>query len=450
VMGSKQLKAVVVRAAGPRKVTPEFRTLCKAAHERVRTFPALDWMKRWGTSSIVGIKNVSGDLPSRNHQRGQVPFIGLINAEAVDKYVVRPHACHACGIHCGRDSVVPDGPYACSTGGPEYETIDALGPMVWNSNLEALIYANWRCNELGLDTISTGATMAFAMECHQRGLLDDPELSLEWGDVDSIVGMIERIGSRSAGLGNLLAEGTKRAALEIGQGAEAYAMQVKGLEMTRQEPRIAKGMGLGHVTSNRGPDHLYGLPTVDLAAIWDVAREYFPAEILDELMDTSNETYKPDLLVLSEHFCALSDSLGVCKFTTPETWCFKPRDLAEALGALQGRTITESEMLAYGERIVNVERLYNVRQGMSRADDRLPKRFTTEPLDIQAFEINPETGWGTPAGKPARAGAIVRDLDAMLDRYYMLRGWSPNGVPTLEKAGALGLAAHAAAAGVPE
>ena len=439
VMGSKRLKAVVVKAAGRRTVPPAFRKRAVEVSKYLRTTPKLEDLRRYGTSFLVGIKNASGDLPAKNHQMGQVPFVGKIDAEALDRYVVKAKGCYACPLLCGRVSEVTEGRFACHTGGPEYETIDALGPMTWLSDMEAIIYANLRCNELGLDTISTGVVVAFAMECHEKGLLESEDLSLAWGDPEAVLGLIERIAQRQ-GIGDTLAEGVRLAAEQIGGGAEGLAMHVKGLETPRQEPRIAKGFGLGHATANRGADHLSALPTIDLAGHWDVAQRYFPEEMLDELMDTDNERYKADEVVLGEHYCALTDALGICKFTTSEDFALHPDDLAEGLSLLWEYPVTAEELMTAGERIVNLERMYNARQGMGRADDRLPERFTKEPLDVWEFTTDPETGWGTPSEKPVRAGAIVRDLDAMLDRYYDLRGWDRNGRPTEETLQRLGLA----------
>ena len=275
------------------------------------------------------------------------------------------------------------------------------------------------------------------MECHQRGLLDDADLSLAWGDADTVLGLIERIAHRR-GLGDLLAEGVRRAAQAIGGDAPRYAMHVKGMELPRQEPRIAKGFGLGHATSNRGADHLYALPTIDLAGNLDAAQRLFPPEIIPALMETDDETYKPDLVVFSEHYCALSDALGVCKFTTAETYALLPEDLAAGLSALWGQEIGGEELLTAGERIVNLERLYNVRLGLSRADDRLPSRFTTEPLEVYASARDEATGEVLRPAEPVHPG-ILRDFDAMLDRYYRLRGWNANGVPTPETLRRLGL-----------
>jgi len=219
-------------------------------------------------------------------------------------------------------------------------------------------------------------------------------------------------------------------------------MQVKGLELPRQEPRFAKGFGLGHATSNRGADHLYGLPAIDLAGAWDVANRVFPPEIVPELMDTTNEKYKPDMVVFGEHFCALTDSLGICKFSTIEEYALFPEDLAPGVAALWGRPVTGADLLLVGERIVNLERLYNMRLGLSRQDDYLPARFTTEPAPLYDYEEDPQTGEMVRSAEPVQHGLLV-DFDGMLDRYYDLRGWTRDGVPTAETLARVGLAAEA-------
>jgi aldehyde:ferredoxin oxidoreductase len=379
-----------------------------------------------------------------------------VNATAFDKYVTEHRGCYACPIKCSRDSVVADGPFAVAVEGPEYETTNALGPMCWISDPEAILYANRLCNEYGLDTISTGVTIAFALELHEKGLLPPAlgpvsdraaslgpvsdradDLPLEWGNPATLHGLIERIALRQ-GIGDLLAEGTRRAAKRIGGGAERYAMQVKGMELPRQEPRFAKGFGLGHATSNRGADHLYGLPAIDLAGAWDVARRLFPAEIVPELMDPANEKYKADMVVYGEHFCAITDALGICKFSTIEEYALFPEDLAPGIAALWGKPVTGADLLTVGERIVNLERMYNVRQGLSRADDHLPARFTQELAPLYEFTEDPATGQMRQSAEPIRYG-LLHDFDAMLDRYYALRGWDDNGIPRPETLRRLGL-----------
>ena len=433
-MGSKNLKAIHAIAAGRPATPPELRAAAKEATDKLRADPHLDGLRRWGTLVLMDSKNIGGDQPAKNHQFAQVPFIKSVNAAAFDRYVEEHRGCYACPIKCSRDSRVADGPYQVEIEGPEYETTNALGPMCWVSDPEAILYANRLCNEYGLDTISTGVTVAFAMELHEKGLLpaaaEPDDLPIEWGNPATLHGLIERIALRQ-GIGDILAEGTKRAAERIGGGAERYAMQVKGLELPRQEPRFAKGFGLGHATSNRGADHLYGLPAIDLAGAWDVANRLFPAEIVPELMDPANEKYKPDMVVYGEHFCAMTDALGICKFSTIEEYALFPEDLAPGVAALWGRPVTGADLLTVGERIVNLERMYNVRQGLSRADDRLPLRFTEEPAPLYEFEEDPATGEMHQSAEPIRYG-LLHDFDGMLDRYYDLRGWQRNGIPRPE------------------
>ncbi|MCK5157190.1 MAG: aldehyde ferredoxin oxidoreductase family protein [Spirochaetales bacterium] len=427
VMGSKNLKAVVTRASGKIPYPDAFKKVALEMMKKVGKHPEAKFLRKWGTAVLVDPKNISGDFPARNHQEVQVPYWKDVNAEMVDNYLEKNDGCFSCPIRCSRFTKIEEGKYTCSTEGPEYETINSFGPMVGNSNMELIIYANLLCNRYGLDTISTGVSIAFAMECHQRRLLNDDELSLEWGDEESITGLIERIAYRQEGLGDLLAEGVKRAAEKIGGSAEKYAMQVKGMEMPRQEPRTTKGMALAHSTSNRGADHLYALPTIDLTGNVEAAEKFFP-ECMPEILERTSEKYKPEMNILSEAYCAISDALGVCKFSTTEAFILYPEDFARGLSELPGYDLDEEGIIKAGERIVNIERMYNVRQGFDRKDDQLPSRFLTEPatlIDMETKEIIKE-------------GLIV-DLDYMLDRYYRLRNWTAEGIPSADKLRELGL-----------
>ncbi len=437
VMGSKNLKALHVNAGQKSPSSPaEFLKLVKKHSKILINHQNSQGLMNESTLFLMRIKNAIGDLPAKNHQTGQVPFINRVDAKTFGKYWRERKGCAVCPIRCSRSSAVTEGPYISHIEGPEYETADALGPLVWNSDAEVVIKGNEMCNKLGMDSISTGISIAFAMECHEHGLLDDPDFSLEWGDPVTILGLIEKIAYRK-GIGDLLANGVRQAAAKIGKGAEYYAMQVKGVEMPRQEPRIAKAFGLGHATGNRGADHLYALPTVDLAGNWDVARKLFPESILPSLMDLADETYKADIVVYGEHFCAIADSLGLCKFSTAETYVVMPDDIAEGLSAL-GYEYTGDELLTAGERIVNLERLYNIRHGFSRKDDYLPERFSREPLDVYAYHAAPSGDEMVRSEEPITTG-VVQDMDAMLDRYYQLRNWDNEGKPTPETLKRLGI-----------
>ncbi len=425
VMGSKNLKAVAINGNNKINVAnPEkFRSLCTEAFKRWSPKnPQLEGLSKYGTPWLINSKNEIGDLPAKNHQTAQFPWAEDISGETIrEKYFVKSESCFACPVHCRASVKVSDGKYAPLTGTrPEYESIDSLGPMLWISDFSAIMKANQLCNELGLDTISTGVTIAFAMELYEKELITKKEtkVSLEWGNDESMLKLIKMIASRE-GFGDILAEGTARAAERIGGQANRFAMHVKKMEMPRQEPRTLKAFGLGHAVSNRGADHLYALPTIDSARKWDVAKQLFPNKPLDKMMDTRNPTYKPEIVVFTENYCAATDALSVCKFTTAETYIFMPLDIAKALSVLTGEKFTEKELLMCGERIVNLERCFNVQEGFSRKNDKLPERFLKEPYQ----------------------GSIV-ELNRMLSKYYKLRGWSKNGIPKSETIKKLGVSKY--------
>jgi len=422
VMGSKNLKAVVLK--GNRKIDiahPErFHELCLESLKRWSPDnPSLSRLSSDGTPWLITSKNRIGDLPARNHQTAQVPWADKISGENMrSKYFVKSETCYGCPIHCRAYSRALEGKYSPIEGArPEYESTDALGPMCWISDFSTIMKMNEVCNELGLDTISTGGIIAFAMELYEKELITEKEtgLPLEWGNDESALSLIRMIAYRQ-GFGDILAEGTARAAERIGGDARRYAMHVKGMELPRQEPRTLKAFGLGHATSNRGADHLYALPTIDSAGRIDVAEQVFPNLPIDELMDTRCPTYKPDIVAFTEEYCAVSDALGVCKFTSVETYIFMPAEYAEILSAVTGEKFTGEDLLTGGRRIINMERCFNVREGFSRKDDVLPERFLKESY----------------------MGSIV-ELEEMLSKYYRLRGWSRDGIPQKETLKALGL-----------
>ncbi|RKX77848.1 MAG: aldehyde ferredoxin oxidoreductase [Spirochaetes bacterium] len=426
VMGSKRLKAVVAIGSKPVPYPPQFKEIAREMMKKTGRHPGSKSLRRWGTAHLIDPKNISGDLPTRNHQFTQFSRGQMVNAGSLDRYLERNDGCFSCPIRCSRFTRVEKGKYSCNTEGPEYETIDSFGPMVDNDNMELIIYCNLLCNRYGMDTISTGVSIAFAMEAHEAGLLNDEELTLKWGDEETITGLIERI-AFGRGMGNLLGRGVREAAAIIGGEAWKYAMHVKGLELPRQEPRICKGMALGHATSNRGADHLYALPTIDLTGNVEAAEKFFP-EYMPEILEPNDETYKPEMNILTEAYCAISDALGVCKFSTTENFSLYPEDLAEGLTAITGFNYNEESLLRAGERIVNIERMYNCRHGLERKDDMLPPRFLKEGARV----------FNLANGDLIKEGLTV-NLDYMLDKYYRLRGWDPRGIPTTEKLKELGL-----------
>ncbi len=421
VLGHKRLKAIVTVSGDTLRWPRRFVSLASAAHRAVADNPGVSSLAQWGTPYLVAIKNVVGDLPTKNHRLGQVPFVDRVDAGAFEPFRSQTKGCQGCSIRCGRISEVGTGPHQCRSAGPEYESIDALGPNCFCSDAEAIVHANARCNQLGLDTISVGGAISFAMECHERGLLDDPTVDLTWGNPAAILELIEQIASQR-GLGALLGQGTRCAAERIGGDALDLAMHVKGLEIPCQEPRVAKAFGLGHATSNRGADHLYGLPTIELTNNETVVKKILP-DLLPSVLDPWDETSKPSLLKFSEEYCAVSDALGVCKFTTTETYAILPTDIALALSSL-GLPMSASDLLTVGERIVNLERWINVQHGLRSADDTLPRRFVEDSLPLhQSEQVLRERSVSAPQPR-------IHDLPAMLQTYYGLRGWTRDGLPT--------------------
>jgi aldehyde:ferredoxin oxidoreductase len=437
VMGSKNLKAIhVIARRRSIETPPGFREVAKRVSAYLIHHPRLQTLMEESTLFLVQAKQAVGDLPANNHQLNQVPYVHKIDTQAFRKYWTKRTGCAGCPIRCARQVELQLDDEAIRLEGPEFESANALGPMCGISDPETIIRANYLCNEYGMDTISAGVTIAFAMECHQRGLLHDPEHTLEWGDANTVLGLLKQI-ARRQGLGNLLADGTQRAAQQLGSIAENFAMHVKGLELPRQEPRTNKAMALGLATSNRGADHLYAFSVIDAIGAWDVARQLFPEEILPKLMNFSDETYKPDSGIYGEHFCAITDALGICKFSTVQNYIVMPAHLAEGLQAL-GLELTAEELLTIGERIVNLERMYNVHHGMDRRHDSLPPRFLEEPIAVYAYQPDPQSDMLRPSEEPIIDPDVVH-LDQMLDRYYALRGWSKRGIPTPETLRRLGL-----------
>ncbi len=401
VMGAKNLKAV---AASGRKHLPVARPDAFAearqalAHQFLSSEAAVAFGK-YGTPGNVHIVNARGLFPTMNYR--QSTFEG---AESIDgvKLEEMPHkrfGCYGCPIRCRKKVSLTNGPYA-GTGysAPEYETLWAFGADCGNSNLEAIIAANHLCSELGLDTISTGNAIGFAMQLFESGLLSESDtdgLDLRFGNHAAMVSLVERIGMRS-GFGKLLGEGVRRAAEALGHGAERFAMHVKGMEISGYEPRAAKGMALGYATSPRGACH---------------ERAFLPQEAFGAPphVDPLTENGKGAMVKARQDEVAVMDSLGFCVLAGRGA---QLADLVPLWNGVTGFDQSEADLLTVGERICNLERVFNLKAGFSAADDTLPEHFLVDQL---------------PDG-PAR-GQVV-DLQRLIADYYAARGWGPDGVPT--------------------
>ena len=412
VMGSKNLKAVAVRSASYKieYADPEgFREAAKKALKVIRENSFIPLRRKYGTPIWVAPVNKAALLPTRNFRTGVFEKAENISGETMrDKIVVKDGTCYNCIIQCWKYTHVESGKYKVDElAGPEYESIALLGSDCGVGSIEAVAHASMLCDDLGLDTISTGNSIAFAMECYERGLLtaDDTDgLELKFGNADAEIEMVKKIAYRK-GLGNLLAEGVRRASKKIGDGSERFAMHVKGLEIPGYDPRGAFGMALAYATSDRGACH---------QRAWTVR-----AEIEGKLEPRFSTKGRARFVKETQDERAMCFSLVLCDFAPLEV-----KHFVELLNKATGFNFTVEDYLKTGERIWNLTRLFNVREGITRKDDTLPPRFMEEPL---------------PEG--ATKGQVVTKemLDEMLDEYYALRGWDKNGVPTEEKLKELGL-----------
>ncbi|RLF09764.1 MAG: aldehyde ferredoxin oxidoreductase [Thermoprotei archaeon] len=416
VLGSKRLKAIAVTSS-IRRLEPsrpkEFEDIVAELRDVFKTHPTTgEVLPKLGTPSLIDIANVSGVLPTMNWREGVFDEADKINAASLSKYWVDREACYGCPIGCIKVTRIPSGPYAgVEIDGPEYETLASLGSNCAVSDLEAIIYANYLCDEYGMDTITTGGVIAFAMECYDRGLLTKDELGFElrFGGPEALVKTVELI-ARRWGVGNILAEGVKRAAERIGRGAEQLAVHVKGLELPAWDPRGAWGQALVYAISDRGACHLS-------AAV-------LPMELfgIPHKLERFTIEEKPKYVKYTEDFIAANETLIGCEFGR---FALTPAQPARLLSAMTGMELNEAGFLKLGERIINLVRAFNVKAGVRRQHDTLPPRILRESHS-----------------KGPTAGKVIGEeaLKQMLDQYYDLRGWNVNtGEPTDEKLRELGL-----------
>ena len=418
VMGSKNLKAVVARGdkevtvADPKSLSELTKELGPVILKNTRR------LAEYGTSQVVTPAEELGDLPVRNWKKGRwqegaEKLSGVTMARTILK---SRYFCGACIVGCGRTVAIDHGEYAGVEGaGPEYETMALLGANVLLDDLEAVAKAHELCNRYGLDVLSTGAVIGFALEAAERGILRDAQgrkIDLDWGDGKSIVNMVESIGRRE-NLGYLFGEGVMRASAEIGEGCEAFALHVKGLEPPGHDPRAYNSLAVGYATGNRGACHLQGFS-------YAFERSVTMPEIgILEVQDRFGAVKKGELVAKTQDLMSLFDSLKLCKFTLYGG--LKLTHALKFLNAVTGWDIGQAEILKTGERIYNLKRMYNVRCGITRKDDTVPTRMLREKR-----------------GEGGAAENLPPFAEA-LDEYYQYRDWDQNGIPTKTKLLELGL-----------
>ncbi|MCF8075592.1 MAG: aldehyde ferredoxin oxidoreductase family protein [Desulfotignum sp.] len=413
VMGSKNLKAIAVRKTSNQRnhQTPETRSLIRQYIKSLKSQPDWNVWTTVGSSCDVSWTQEKGALATRNYQ--DISFEGTNTACGVSfkENVVKHKACYNCPIHCKADVQIDRGRHKGFVGDrPEYETLSAWGPRCGNADSMESIYFCNLCNDYGVDSISAGNLVAFAMALYQKGILtleDTGELPLTWGNVNAMEALIRQISTKSTPLGKILSLGMKGAAEAIGNSAQKYAYHVKGMSLTIMDPRGFKGSALGYAVGNRGADFTYIYAKPEFSYTPEKAFKAFGTM---KAADRLSEEGKPAMVKSCMCANAVIDSLGVCKI--PEFGILGDFDLtiiAEIVSAITESSVTGEQLLKIGERIVNTERLFNFKYGATSKDDNLPEKFLTEPIQQGPCK-----------------GSVVH-LNQMLNEFYFLMGWDEKG-----------------------
>lgn len=422
VMGSKRLKAIV--ALGRNKPAVAAPSALKPLREAVLAKQQDNLMSQtfrtYGTDGAMYVGSLMGDVPFRNWRSGEweddavQALDGTTMAETI---LTGTGTCHACSVACKREVAVPDGPYRVAKGpGPEYETVAAFGSMTLVSDLKAIAAANERCNRYGLDTISCGATLAFAIEATEHGLL---ESDLTWGDPAAILDMVDAIAYRR-GLGDLLAEGSARVAERLGPAAVEFALTVKGVELPMHSPRAYHGLGIGYATAPRGACHNAANVYLMMGGVL-----YPELGVAGELSEQSSEG-KARVSAVGQDYACVQNAASFCMLNNIN---FTVTELVEALAAVTGFPYTVAEIAQAGERLWQLKHGINLLLGATAADDRLPPRL------LQPLEDGPTAG-------------SVPDMALMLSEFYALRDLDAAGRPARARLEQLGLHALADALGL--
>lgn len=425
VMGSKNLKAVAVRGNKPLSLadTEKVRELIRWFAKEYLNQPSTKALYDFGTPGLTAGLNAAGMLPTRNFQTGAFEEADKISWSAMEREIfVERKGCFACPIRCKRVVAFDDGlKHDPKYGGPEYEAIAAFGSDCGIGDLKAVAKANELANRYGLDVISTGASIAFAMQCFESGILSAKDLDgieLRFGNTSGMLAMVEKI-ARREGIGRLLGEGVVRAAKEIGSGAEKFALNVKGQELPMHEPRGKAGVGMGYAIANVGADHLVIAHDPAFAvAESPVLKALAPLGILEPLDNRDIGPKKMRLVFYLENMHSFWNCAGVCLFGyAPRAWT-PPEKMVEMVRASTGWDTSLWELAKVGERSVNMARAFNVREGFSRQDDTLPDIFF-QPMKGGALD-------GTYISR--------EQFEESLTALYEMKGWDPaTGAPTRGK-----------------
>lgn len=423
VMGSKNLLAIAVKGDGviPVAEPDRFRKAAKEGNKKVLEFTNGEGMTPNGTTGDIPSCDALGDIPTKNWRSNSWGKGEELYDHFKTSNLVRANSCYkGCVLKCGRIAKVENGPWQTPVHeGAEYESICAFTYFILNESMDAAVHATYLCNEYGIDTISTGAAIAFAMDCYENGIIskeDSDSLDITWGNADVVVELVKRIAYRQ-NIGWILGEGVRRASQKFSKGAEAFAVEVKGLEGAAHDVRSGKALAMTYGVGNRGMCHIH--PIEGMA--YDSLKNNFgliPYGIPNPKdIDRYAEEDKGNISKTLHDFGILPDILGICKFYVYNGLHLPV--LSELISSLTGWNITDKELLKIGERIYNLQRMFNVREGVRRKDDQLPRRAMNMP-EFGAYSSIPE--------------CVIKDYDRMLDDYYEARGWNgETGIPTQEK-----------------
>jgi len=414
VMGSKNLKAIAVRGTNDVRVAKpdEFMEFVKEFHERMKG-PATKKYRTLGTPENVLVHNALQCMPTRNYNNAAFEGAEKVSGEALnERYVAKIIGCSSCAMRCEHICVVQEGPYKGAMARVEYEPLWALGPYCGIDRLDAIIKASELCNYYGMDSISAGVIVGFAMDCYENGILTEKDtdgIEARFGNHEALVKLLEKMGKRE-GIGDILAEGVKIAAEKIGKGADKLAQHIKGVEVTGYDLRCLKTAALGFAVSFRGADHnRHGAYAFDVKG---------------KVNRLKAERGRGKMVKDIEDVYTVIDSMIVCKFSRG-TYYKEFEDLAKLYTLVTGFETTPEEIRLKGERINNLARLFNIREGLGRKDDTLPYKVMHMPV--------PDEG-------PSKGAYVSQEeLDLLLDDYYEARGWTEEGIPTIEKLKELGM-----------
>lgn len=429
VMGSKNLLGLVVKAKGNVAVADSdlFSKSTAENREIVKASDVCAGFHRFGTVGDLAANDADGDWPSKNWRSNSWGEGAALFDDFQEKNFIKPAACYTgCPIACGRVVQVKSGPFSTPVyEGAEYESISVFTAYPLNKNMDAAVHCDHLCNKYGIDTISTGALIAFAMDCYEQGIITKEQaggLNLEWGNGETMAALVRMIAFKE-GIGATLAEGVKRAAEIFGKGADKLAVHVKGLEGPAHDCRSGKALGISYATGNRGMCHIQPLEGMafDRGKVDWGMQKYGVRD--PNTVDRWDEKGKGTDVAILQNGLSIPDVVGTCKFmcyagVTLDGW-------ASMLSASTGWSLKGEDLLEVGDRITNLQRLFNLREGATRADDRLPDHAMMVP-EFGQYSTEPK--------------CVISDLDGLLTEYYEQRGWSPKtGAPTQERITALGL-----------